>query len=116
MNINSIDVALHERLIVAQQIKKSCIFYTAKVSLPCLQGFGERTALYHSNPVTTVKLPLPPPFFKKISAYSILVGIPEGKNHLEDLGIDGRIILNLIFKTLGVDLAQNRNKWLAPMT
>jgi hypothetical protein len=25
--------------------------------------------------------------------YKILVGQPEGKNHLQDLGIDGRILL-----------------------
>jgi hypothetical protein len=25
--------------------------------------------------------------------YTVLVGRPEGKDHLEDLGIDGRIIL-----------------------
>jgi hypothetical protein len=25
-------------------------------------------------------------------AYKVLVGGPEGKNHLEDLGVDGRII------------------------
>jgi hypothetical protein len=31
-------------------------------------------------------------------AYRILVGRPEGKNHLEDPGVDGRIILKLIFK------------------
>jgi hypothetical protein len=32
-------------------------------------------------------------------AYRILVGRPEGRNHLEDPGIvDGRIILKLIFK------------------
>jgi hypothetical protein len=30
------------------------------------------------------------------SAYSILVGKPEGKNHLEDLDVDGRIILEWI--------------------
>jgi hypothetical protein len=28
----------------------------------------------------------------------ILVGRPEGRNHLEDPGIDGRIILKLVFK------------------
>jgi hypothetical protein len=31
-------------------------------------------------------------------AYRILVGRPEGRNHLEDPGIDGRIILKWIFK------------------
>jgi hypothetical protein len=30
------------------------------------------------------------------NAFKIVVGKPEGKNHLEDLGIDGRIILKLI--------------------
>jgi hypothetical protein len=28
----------------------------------------------------------------------ILVGRPEGRNHLEDPGVDGRIILKRIFK------------------
>jgi hypothetical protein len=32
------------------------------------------------------------------SAYRILVGRPEGRNHLEDPGIDVRIILKWIFK------------------
>jgi hypothetical protein len=27
------------------------------------------------------------------NAFKILVGKPEGKNHLEDLGVDGRIVL-----------------------
>jgi hypothetical protein len=31
-------------------------------------------------------------------AYRILVGIPEGRNHLEDPGVDGMIILKWIFK------------------
>jgi len=31
-------------------------------------------------------------------AYRVLVGKPVGKNHLEDLGIDGRIILKLFFR------------------
>jgi len=30
---------------------------------------------------------------EKINVYRVLVGKSEGKNHLEDLGIDGRIIL-----------------------
>ena len=36
----------------------------------------------------------------------VLVGKPGGRNHLEDLGIDGRIVLKCIFKKLGggVDL------------
>ena len=28
----------------------------------------------------------------------VLVGKPEGNNHLEDSGLDGRIILRLIFR------------------
>jgi hypothetical protein len=31
-------------------------------------------------------------------AHRVLVGKPEGKNHLEDPGIDGRIILRCIFR------------------
>ena len=66
MNINSIEVALHERLLVAQLIKKICIVYAAEVLLPCLQGLGERIMLYHLNPVTTIKRATRPPPFKKI--------------------------------------------------
>jgi hypothetical protein len=32
-------------------------------------------------------------------AYRVLVWRPEGKNHLEGLGVDGMIILQRIFKT-----------------
>jgi hypothetical protein len=31
-----------------------------------------------------------------INAYIILIGNPKGRDHLEDLGIDGRIILKCI--------------------
>jgi hypothetical protein len=31
-------------------------------------------------------------------AYWILVGKPEGKSHLEDSGVDGRVILKWIFR------------------
>jgi hypothetical protein len=34
----------------------------------------------------------------KRGAYKVLMGRPERKNHLEDLSIDGRIILIYIFK------------------
>ena len=30
--------------------------------------------------------------------YRVLVGKPEGKSHLEDPGVDGRIILRWIFR------------------
>jgi hypothetical protein len=35
-------------------------------------------------------------------AYRGLVGKPEGKNHLEGPGVDGRIILKRIFRGMGL--------------
>jgi hypothetical protein len=48
--------------------------------------------------------------------YRTLVGRPEGRNHLEDPGVDGRIILKLIFKKWDggmdwIDMAQDRDRW-----
>jgi hypothetical protein len=34
--------------------------------------------------------------------YRVLVGKPEGKNHLKELGVDGRLILRWIFRKLDV--------------
>jgi hypothetical protein len=34
-------------------------------------------------------------------AYRALVGKPEGRNHLKDPDVDGRIILKFIFERLG---------------
>jgi len=39
------------------------------------------------------------------------VGKPEGKNHLEDLGVDGRIILRWIIRTWEVG-AWTGSSWL----
>jgi hypothetical protein len=49
-------------------------------------------------------------------AYRVLVGRPEGRNHLEDRGVDGRIILKWIKKWDGggmdwIDMAQDRDRW-----
>jgi hypothetical protein len=35
------------------------------------------------------------------NTFNVLVGKPEGKNHSEDLGVDGRIILEWILGKLG---------------
>jgi hypothetical protein len=35
---------------------------------------------------------------ERMGAYRVLVGKREEKNHLKDLGVDGRIILIRIFK------------------
>jgi hypothetical protein len=35
------------------------------------------------------------------NAYNILVGNPEGKDHSEDLGVDGRIILDCVLGKCG---------------
>jgi hypothetical protein len=44
-------------------------------------------------------------------AYRALVGKPEGRNHLEDPGVGGRIILKWIFERMGVG-AQTGLIWL----
>jgi hypothetical protein len=50
-------------------------------------------------------------------AYRALVGKPEGGNHLEDPGVDGRIILKWTCERLDgggmdwINLAQNRDRW-----
>jgi hypothetical protein len=43
--------------------------------------------------------------WERRGACRVLVGKPEGKSHLEDPGIDGRIILKLIFEKFdgGID-------------
>ena len=55
-------------------------------------------------------------FGERKCLYMVLVWKPEEKRHLEDPGVDGRIILRLIFRKwfggmLWIDLAQNRDRW-----
>ena len=50
--------------------------------------------------------------------YRVLMGKSEGKNHLGDPGVDGRIILKWILRKWDVvvdwiELAQDRDRWLA---
>jgi hypothetical protein len=35
---------------------------------------------------------------EKRNAFQLLVGKPEGKNHLKDLDVDGRIMLECVLK------------------
>jgi len=53
---------------------------------------------------------------EKRCAYRVLVGNPEGKSHLGDPGLDGRIILKYVFRKYDggidwIDLAQKRDGW-----
>jgi hypothetical protein len=43
--------------------------------------------------------------------YRVLVGKPEGKNHLEDTGVDGRIILRCIMRNCYVGVWTG-SRWL----
>jgi len=48
----------------------------------------------------------------------VLVGKPEGRDHLENPGIDGRVILRWIFRKYDggmdrIDLAQDCDRWWA---
>ena len=43
--------------------------------------------------------------------YRVLVGKPETKNHLGDLGVEGKIILRCIFRKLDV-VVWTRSSWL----
>jgi hypothetical protein len=46
-----------------------------------------------------------------INAYSILVGKPEGKNHSEKLGVDGRIILEWMLGKYGGSVWKMEAAW-----
>jgi hypothetical protein len=55
---------------------------------------------------------------KRRGAYRILVGKPAERDHLEDSGINGRIILRWIFKKWiegidWIDVTQGRDRWCA---
>jgi hypothetical protein len=43
-------------------------------------------------------------FAERRIVYRVLVGKPEGKNYLEDPGVDGMIILRLIFRKWNVEV------------
>jgi hypothetical protein len=51
-------------------------------------------------------------------ACRVLVGKPAGRNHFEDPGLDGRIILKWMFEKWDgglywINLAQDRDRWRA---
>jgi hypothetical protein len=56
----------------------------------------------------------------RLGAYRVLVWKPEGKNHLEDPGVDGTIILRWNFTKCDggmdwIDMAQDSDGWWAPL-
>jgi hypothetical protein len=51
---------------------------------------------------------------KRRYAYSVLVGKPERKSHLENPDVDGRILLRFrkwVWDLDCIDLAQNTDRW-----
>ena len=66
----------------------------------------------------SVHMPRVLTFSKNLGTMSKLLGRPEGKNHLEDSGVDGRIIVSWIFRKWDIgrdwiELAQDRDRWRA---
>jgi hypothetical protein len=53
--------------------------------------------------------------WRKWQAHNILVRMSEGKRQIEDLGVDGKIILKCILRRVGcrlcTDMTLNRNRW-----
>jgi hypothetical protein len=53
------------------------------------------------------------------NAYRIVVGNPKGRRPLEDLGVDGKVILKCISGKIGlegldsINLSQDRDRWMA---
>ena len=52
--------------------------------------------------------------------YRVLAGNPREKHHLEDPGVDGRIILRCVFGKWDegmdwIDVAQYRDRWRTPV-
>jgi hypothetical protein len=50
------------------------------------------------------------------NAYRIFVGKPEWRDHSEDLGVDGRVILEWMLgwkSVVWIHLTQDRNQWRA---
>ena len=45
------------------------------------------------------------------NAHRVLVGKLRERDHWEDLGINGNLILQWIFKKYVVDLAEDRDRW-----
>ena len=48
------------------------------------------------------------PMGERRGVYRVLVGKPEGKNHLGDPGVDGKIILRRIFRKWDVGYGLDR--------
>ena len=58
------------------------------------------------------------PRMEERPVYRVLVGKSEGRDHLENPGVDGRVILRWIFRKYDggmdrIDLAQDSDRWWA---
>jgi hypothetical protein len=59
--------------------------------------FGDKIEKYDMGEVCSA-------YGERIGVYSVLVGNLRERDHLEDAGVDGRIILRWIFRKLDVGL------------
>ena len=110
--VNTITAYLHLCPITWFTSRRFVIVYVFRIVSTSVHSKQSEFCLYMNQEIEPELLE------EKINACRILVGKTEEKNHLEDLGVDGRMSLKWTLKNWDrgmewIDLTQDRDKWRA---